>query len=227
MSLIRLLLATAICITCLIASAAALPKIEAKCTACRSIARELTQRIKDEKPRNALDMRHRLDGTGQRYGRVINYKESELRATELLDNLCSSTSDYTLVKTNVSAVRVRHWAKVKGKGPDDLVNTTRLPGEEEKAMTKKLEVYCGSLLEEYEDDVTEAIMKLKLEEEGSVSDYVCTELTKACPAANRGANDVIEEVQRLQDVKAAAEAAAVGAAAPEKIEGEAAEDAED
>ena len=52
----------------------AIPSIDAKCSACKSIGRELERRISEEKPRNAIDMRHRLDSTGQRYGRVINWK---------------------------------------------------------------------------------------------------------------------------------------------------------
>lgn len=40
----------------------------------QSIASELQRRLDSELPRNHLDMRHRLDSQGQRYGRVIDYK---------------------------------------------------------------------------------------------------------------------------------------------------------
>ncbi|CAN6579970.1 unnamed protein product [Malus baccata var. baccata] len=53
-----------------------------------------------EKPRNHLDMRHRLDSTGQRRGKVIDYRVSELRAVELLDGLCDKMQEYTLHKVN-------------------------------------------------------------------------------------------------------------------------------
>jgi hypothetical protein len=35
---------------------------------------ELQQRLDAEIPRNLLDMRHRLDKDGNRYGKIINYK---------------------------------------------------------------------------------------------------------------------------------------------------------
>ncbi|MEW5300402.1 MAG: hypothetical protein WDW36_003335 [Sanguina aurantia] len=87
-------------LTVIIASYLVVPSlaIEAKCSACKAVAAELQRRISLEKPRNHLDMRHRLDSTGQRYGKVISYKVSELRAVELMDNLCSEMKDYSLLK---------------------------------------------------------------------------------------------------------------------------------
>lgn len=35
---------------------------------------ELLQRLEKERPRNHLDMRHRLDKDGKRYGKVIDYR---------------------------------------------------------------------------------------------------------------------------------------------------------
>jgi hypothetical protein len=37
-------------------------------------AAELQRRLDTELPRDKLDMRHRLDEKGQRYGKVIDYK---------------------------------------------------------------------------------------------------------------------------------------------------------
>ena len=34
---------------------------------------ELNSRLAKEKPRNHLDMRHRLDSEGKRYGKTIDY----------------------------------------------------------------------------------------------------------------------------------------------------------
>lgn len=48
--------------------------IESKCSACKAIGDELQYRIKNEKPRNHIDMRGRLDSKGNRYGKVIDYK---------------------------------------------------------------------------------------------------------------------------------------------------------
>lgn len=35
---------------------------------------ELLHRLEKERPRNHLDMRHRLDKDGKRYGKVIDYR---------------------------------------------------------------------------------------------------------------------------------------------------------
>uniref|UniRef100_A0A061RDE6 Protein canopy 1-like n=1 Tax=Tetraselmis sp. GSL018 TaxID=582737 RepID=A0A061RDE6_9CHLO len=61
--------------------------VEFKCSACEAVASELQSRLNKEVPRNHLDMRHRLDGNGNRYGKMIPYKESELRVHDLL--VCS------------------------------------------------------------------------------------------------------------------------------------------
>ena len=114
------MLSTALSIVLLLATAAvhpatALPRIESRCSACKTIAKELRVnfaltlamitsrpdrssdvsmhqitpmrmgshswdpmhlqiRMQNERPRNHLDMRHRLDSQGQRYGKVIDYK---------------------------------------------------------------------------------------------------------------------------------------------------------
>nr|GMD22913.1 protein seele isoform X2 [Ipomoea batatas]GMD56056.1 protein seele isoform X2 [Ipomoea batatas] len=72
--------------------------IEDKCGACTAVAEELEHGLMTEKPRNHLDMRHRLDSKGQREGKLIDYRVSDLRVVELLDELCEKMQDYTLEK---------------------------------------------------------------------------------------------------------------------------------
>ncbi|KAI8549271.1 hypothetical protein RHMOL_Rhmol06G0012600 [Rhododendron molle] len=48
--------------------------IDDKCAACNAVAEELEIGLSNEKPRNHLDMRHRLDSKGQREGKVIDYR---------------------------------------------------------------------------------------------------------------------------------------------------------
>lgn len=48
--------------------------IEAKCSACEAVAAELQEALENERPRNHLDMRGRLDSKGIRYGKMIDYK---------------------------------------------------------------------------------------------------------------------------------------------------------
>ncbi|KAJ6411873.1 hypothetical protein OIU84_005026 [Salix udensis] len=48
--------------------------IDDKCAACNAVAEEIENGLSNEKPRNHLDMRHRLDSKGQRRGKVIDYR---------------------------------------------------------------------------------------------------------------------------------------------------------
>uniref|UniRef100_A0A6N2K3C5 DUF3456 domain-containing protein n=1 Tax=Salix viminalis TaxID=40686 RepID=A0A6N2K3C5_SALVM len=86
--------------------------IDDKCAACNAVAEEIEYGLSNEKPRNHLDMRHRLDSKGQRKGKVIDYRVSELRVVELLDGLCDKMQDYTLEKVETKRyewVRVDSW----------------------------------------------------------------------------------------------------------------------
>ncbi|KAL5073766.1 hypothetical protein RYX36_012750 [Vicia faba] len=99
--------------------------VDDKCAACKAVA---------EKPRNHLDMRHRLDSKGQRQGKLIDYRISELRVVDLLDGLCDKMQDYTL--------RIfpdfHEWYKV---GNWDNLKTNK---QEAKAYSKDISSYCGS-----------------------------------------------------------------------------------
>ena len=61
--------------------------IQHKCSACKAVGREFYRRLIEEdiadKP--DLDLRYGLTLTAIRKGRILPYKESELRATELVD----------------------------------------------------------------------------------------------------------------------------------------------
>ncbi|GAX79129.1 hypothetical protein CEUSTIGMA_g6569.t1 [Chlamydomonas eustigma] len=166
---------------------AGLPKLESPCSACKSISKELRIRIQNEKPRNHLDMRHRLDSSGQRYGKVIDYKSSELRAVELLDGLCGSggVGQYALVQFNVSesGKTTSQWKKIQGQEMDALVNGTRYnPAEVEKAKQKLLQNYCGAVLEESEESLEQAIMSGKFDDNlDEIEEFLCHVSTKACP----------------------------------------------
>lgn len=48
-------------------------------------------------------MRHRLDKDGKRYGKVLDYKLSELRVIHLLDGLCNAAKQYELVEESSAA----------------------------------------------------------------------------------------------------------------------------
>ena len=107
--------------------------IEHKCSACRQIARKLHESSTDDKPRNALDMRSRLNSEGKREGRMIAYRESELAVHEVVDELCEGMSDYVLVGGE--------WqnGKKARMGVDKQVR---------KRQEKEFAFFCGTLVRE-------------------------------------------------------------------------------
>ncbi|KAL5845482.1 hypothetical protein ACOSQ3_011537 [Xanthoceras sorbifolium] len=144
--------------------------IDDKCAACNAVAVELELGLSKEKPRNHLDMRHRLDSKGQRKGKVIDYRVSELRVVELLDGLCDKMQDYTLEKIDSNR---REWIKV-----DDW-NILTISKQEAKAYANDIATYCGRLLEETEDELAEFIKKGSVKS-GEVSKVLCQDLSKHC-----------------------------------------------
>ncbi|KOM51738.1 hypothetical protein LR48_Vigan09g039700 [Vigna angularis] len=121
-----------------------------------------------ERPRNHLDMRHRLDSKGQRQGKLIDYTVSELRVVELLDGLCEKMEDYTLKKDTST----HEWIKVNSW--DNLTNK-----QEARAYSKDISSYCGRLLEDTEDELAELIKKGSVKV-GGVSKVLCQDLSKHC-----------------------------------------------
>ncbi|XP_034905498.1 uncharacterized protein [Populus alba] len=143
--------------------------IDDKCAACNAVAEEIEYGLSNERPRNHLDMRHRLDSKGQRKGKVIDYRVSELRVVELLDGLCDKMEDYTLEKVDSKRyewVRVESWDNLSDK-------------QEAKAYSKDLSSYCGRLLEETEDELAKLIKKGSVKV-GGLSKILCQDLSKHC-----------------------------------------------
>ena len=132
--------------------------IDAKCSACAAVATQLQSALEAERPRNHLDMRGRLDSKGVRYGKLIDYKVSELRFVELLETLCDDVGEKFGLDASLGA-----WtagAKSAGKLA------------ERKARKKELEGYCHRLVEAQEDALQEALYAGVLENE-SVKELMC------------------------------------------------------
>ncbi|VFQ72902.1 unnamed protein product [Cuscuta campestris] len=144
--------------------------IEDKCSACTAVAEELERGLMNEKPRNHLDMRHRLDSKGQREGKLIDYRVSDLRVVELLDELCDKMQDYTLEKVDSGTKR---WIKVKDW---DQLKTDK---QEARAHSKAISSFCGRLLEETEDKLSELIKKGSVKV-GGVAKVLCEDLSRLC-----------------------------------------------
>jgi len=144
--------------------------VDDKCAACNAVAAELEIGLSKEKPRNHLDMRHRLDSKGQREGKVIDYRVSDLRAVELLDGLCDKMLDYALEKLDSGKrawVKVNNWDKL------------RTDKREARASAKDISSFCGRLLEETEDELADLIKGGSIQT-GGVSKALCQDLSKLC-----------------------------------------------
>ncbi|XVF35810.1 hypothetical protein REPUB_Repub19eG0002900 [Reevesia pubescens] len=158
--------------------------IDDNCAACNAVAAELEIQLSKEKPRNHLDMRHRLDSKGQRQGKLIDYRMSELRAVELLDGLCEKMQDYTLEKIDSSR---QEWIKV------DNWDILTIDKQEAKAYSKDISSYCGRLLEETEDELTELIKKGSIKA-GDVSKVLCQDLSEHCGRLSDSHSDIDDEL---------------------------------
>ncbi|KAL6774237.1 hypothetical protein ACKKBG_A24270 [Auxenochlorella protothecoides x Auxenochlorella symbiontica] len=147
--------------------AAAASNFPAKCSACAWVAEVLRKRMDAEVPRNHLDLRHRLDAQGNRYGKVIDYKISELRSIELLDDLCDDLKkDYDYNSTSGA------WESTSGKPASG-------DGLDRKENQRLLDNYCGMLMEEHEDALSAALRSGKLTA-SNAADVLCRQTAAVC-----------------------------------------------
>lgn len=157
-------------VVAVLAILAPVSSIDDKCAACSAVAAELELGLSNEKPRNHLDMRYRLDSKGQREGKVIDYRVSELRVVELLDGLCEKMQEYTLKKFHSGK---QGWVKVKDW---DSLESDK---QEARAYSKDMSAFCGRLMEETEDELAEWIKRGSVQT-GGVSKALCQDLSKHC-----------------------------------------------
>ncbi|CAK7346003.1 unnamed protein product [Dovyalis caffra] len=147
--------------------------IDDKCAACNAVAEEIEYGLSNEKPRNHLDMRHRLDSKGQRKGKVIDYRVSELRVVELLDGLCDKMQDYTLQKVDLKRyewVRVDSWDNLT---ISEYLFTSKKPRHIQKIYHLIVEGEMENVL------LAEQIKKGSVKV-GGVSKILCQDLSKHC-----------------------------------------------
>ena len=114
--------------------------IDGKCSACVAVASSLQAALELERPRVHVDMRGRLDSKGKRYGKLIEYKVSELRFVELLEGLCDAVGEKYGLQGGI-------WRT--GKSDGKLA--------QRKALRKELEGYCHRIVEEQEDLLQSAL----------------------------------------------------------------------
>jgi len=148
--------------------------IAGKCSACKAVATELQDALnKENKQRNHIDMRGRLDSKGQRYGKLIPYSVSEQRYLELVEDFCekSRVPDYQLSAADASRNETEDsWYKA----PRGTVR-----GAQAKTEQKEIQTYCERVMEEVEEELQTLLYEEKLNET-NVEQYVCYELSPQC-----------------------------------------------
>ena len=144
--------------------------IEYKCSANALIGKALWSKLKEENGRKELDLSHRLNSKGERYGRVIDFKDSEIRYLELLEDLCKKLpqalplpvgpeEQFERLKDGGIGWVFEHMYKEKG-----VILDLYSHREAKKEMATLIGNHCAYLLDEYEEEVIE-ILKRDWDEE--------------------------------------------------------------
>jgi len=115
-----------------------------------------------------IDMRGRLDSKGNRLGKMVPYKFSDLRMTEILEGLCekmngyvpANTSDYrpTLNKSSTSLLPQLGMLRAF-MGEANVAQLERQVKEQQKLWSKPFVDYCNDLVDRDETFLTRLIRK--------------------------------------------------------------------
>jgi hypothetical protein len=149
--------------------------IDHKCSACRAVGRELSKTMLLEASASegkVVDMRGRLDSKGQRYGKKISYKVSELRFIELLEDVCDGeVKRYRVLNEDdgwflPQSELEKNKVKMKGKLRVDT-------------MKSEIVQYCNRVIEEAEEDLKSGIYDESVNST-NVEAFLCRDTVKAC-----------------------------------------------
>jgi len=139
---------------------------------------ELAHRLSKERPRNHIDVRHRLDKDGKRYGKVIDFAQSELRVSELLDDLCDTMSNYHLSSHDrdegESNPDEQRWILSSEVPPDQRPNVHLI-----KEQQRVLKNICGDIISSWEDELSKGLRSGTVTAD-SVKNFLCQEVSRLC-----------------------------------------------
>eukprot|EP00297_Palpitomonas_bilix_P014496 CAMPEP_0113891128 /NCGR_PEP_ID=MMETSP0780_2-20120614/14569_1 /TAXON_ID=652834 /ORGANISM="Palpitomonas bilix" /LENGTH=133 /DNA_ID=CAMNT_0000880681 /DNA_START=225 /DNA_END=626 /DNA_ORIENTATION=- /assembly_acc=CAM_ASM_000599 len=116
-----------------------------------------------------IDLRGRLDGSGKRHGKVIEYAKSELAALDILENVCDDMGDYAVQGSKPSRSYVKYQ---NTKGPVTLSGISINSEDPEK-----LKARCEQLVEDTEDFIIKQVKKGKTK---SLKKSLCRKHSKDC-----------------------------------------------
>lgn len=137
-----------------------------RCSACNAVMKTLVSKLDSELPRNSIDTRHRLAADGTRYGKVIEWKLSELRIIELLEDLCDKFAENYILNDE------EEW----------IVGSSTSTGEAKEALKQQrryLKGHCGDLIDRYEQQLSKVLQDNQLSAD-EIQTHICVELSKQC-----------------------------------------------
>jgi hypothetical protein len=147
-----------------------------KCSACSAVVDELQQILQKEMPQQDLDLRSRLDGSGKRKGKVIDWRMSELRSLEIIEGLCMGMADYTVVTSGDGVERYQKFANTDGSV--HISSSMNFGGEGSREEIQKLRIICEAFVEEHEETLGKAIQ----ETPKGLRNKFCVEVSGLCTA---------------------------------------------
>mmetsp|Transcript_765 Transcript_765/g.2048 ORF Transcript_765/g.2048 Transcript_765/m.2048 type:complete len:201 (-) Transcript_765:875-1477(-) len=155
--------AAAVLVTAVLALAALAARVEAieyKCSANLVIGEALWSRLEGEGSPKELDLTHRLNSKGERYGRKIAYKDSELRYLELLEDFCAKGSLPKALPLPVEGsddADSTRWVPLTSPARRELGEKLFPRKEAKSEMETLLGNHCLGVVDDFEDEVTDLL----------------------------------------------------------------------
>lgn len=170
--------------------------IDAKCSACLAVVDELNATLIREKPHptNSMKVGGRLGANGKRDEKVIDWRTSETRVIDILEEVCKGMDSYSLSnwQDNKKGGVPMHWQKV-GIGNDMIITEAVTLGASNDLQKKELSNWCYATVEKNEDAIVQAIQS----ERDDLTFFICEDKAKACVGEDREA----EYTRRSNDAK--------------------------
>ena len=179
----------------LLAHAAALDRCDACCVVLEALAETLNLEHQDEDRQDILSG-GRLDSTGKRQGKMIEYEKSEFRSSHLLEQMCRVVSTFSkepgaplFLRNQTLAASFKFGASFEASSAQAVFSAAPKTVEERDA--RELRVYCDSLVEEHEESLARIIFDGTVESV-ETREAVCVHLAESA-CGDRAALDVMWE----------------------------------
>ena len=144
--------------------------------------------------RNLLLCSSRQDRRAGKAAKIIDYKMSELRVIEVMENVCPAMADYghfntqpfqsVLIKKDQTSRGTPYFQRVNNGGGDTSITISGtglsdLNSIAGRQMRDELRRNCDAILENYEEDVTELI-RGGLDEPETIGKRLCIDTASQC-----------------------------------------------